>query len=373
MLNGFGRKGFYNSQEIGLGRALVKAGHTVTIYKGIRKNEREETKEIENGLTVKYTRMKAFGAHGYPNVSQLDPHMDALLCFADNQIFLPVVYKYCLRNHIAFVPYVGTAHSLHTGAHAFIMDALFHMGTLRIYKRIPVIAKTMSACQELEDLGVKNVRIAPVGLDTKVLNENFKEENKSEIREDLDLEDDDVVLMNVSRLSPLKRVIELLHLLDRVRDKKKFKLILIGRGELEDEVASTIKELNLEKLVIWEKQVAYDDMWKYYVASDYFINMNETEIFGMAIMEAAFYEVSVAARKAIGPNLTLDGKKGHKLCATDEDIEKWICGTYPSREDLHESAEKLISEFSWSRCADIFIDIAKHTYEPKNKKNKKRK
>ena len=35
MINGFGRRGYYNSQEIGLGRALARKGHEVMIYKGI--------------------------------------------------------------------------------------------------------------------------------------------------------------------------------------------------------------------------------------------------------------------------------------------------------------------------------------------------
>ena len=30
MINGFGRRGFYNTQEIGLGRELVRQGHEVT-------------------------------------------------------------------------------------------------------------------------------------------------------------------------------------------------------------------------------------------------------------------------------------------------------------------------------------------------------
>lgn len=42
MINGFGRRGYYNSQEIGLGRALARKGHEVMIYKGIDPSEKEE-------------------------------------------------------------------------------------------------------------------------------------------------------------------------------------------------------------------------------------------------------------------------------------------------------------------------------------------
>lgn len=50
-------------------------------------------------------------------------------------------------------------------------------------------------------------------------------------------------------------------------------------------------------------RVPYEEMWKIYVMSDYFVNLNRGEIFGMAIMEAVYYETSVAAIAAPGPSL----------------------------------------------------------------------
>lgn len=47
MINGFGRRGYYNSQEIGLGRALARKGHEVMIYKGIDPSEKEEKVQVE--------------------------------------------------------------------------------------------------------------------------------------------------------------------------------------------------------------------------------------------------------------------------------------------------------------------------------------
>ena len=41
MMKRFGIKGFYNSQEIGLGRALSEMGHTVIIYKGVKDKKQE--------------------------------------------------------------------------------------------------------------------------------------------------------------------------------------------------------------------------------------------------------------------------------------------------------------------------------------------
>ena len=52
MMKRFGIKGFYNSQEIGLGRALSELGHTVTVYKGVKDKTQVETVQINERLTV---------------------------------------------------------------------------------------------------------------------------------------------------------------------------------------------------------------------------------------------------------------------------------------------------------------------------------
>ncbi len=358
MMKRFGIKGFYNSQEIGLGRALAEMGHTVIIYKGTRDKSQVETLQLSERLTVRYMRMPYFVAHGWMPDSQIDPALDGLFCFADQQIFLPHVEAFCRRHGIVFVPYVGTTYSLYVHTlRGWIMDTLFAMTTLRVYKRIPVLAKTEAAKKELTDLGVDGSRIslAPVGLDTGVLNRDFLSADRAALRRELGFEEDAVLLCSVGRLEDDKRPLDLLKVFRNVRGKKKFRLVMVGKGGLRPAVEEKIAEYGLEKEVRILERVPYTDMWKIYAASDYFLNMSEVEIFGMAIMEAVYYRTSVAARRAIGPSLTLRDMRGHKLCGSDAEMEEWITGPYPSEKDLAESAEKVVTDFSWKPCAKAFI------------------
>ena len=50
---------------------------------------------------------------------------------------------------------------------------LFAAGTLRIYKKNPVLAKTSAAKEELRQLGVPHAVIAPVGLDNAAFKEKY--------------------------------------------------------------------------------------------------------------------------------------------------------------------------------------------------------
>ena len=357
MLNGFGRKGFYNSQEIGLGRAIAAHGHTVTIYKGVRMNEKAETRSCGEDVTIHYIPMHRFGPHGYLKTSLLDQNTDALLCFSDQQQFIPHIEAFCRKNNIVFVPYVGTAHSLHSGLRAKVMDFLFSLGTLRLYHRMPVLAKTDSARDELRSLGVQDITVANVGLDATELNHQFRSADRAQLKEKWGFAADDVIICNVARLDPEKRPLDLIELFDHVKDYRQYRLLIIGEGILRTQLEEKITALSLGDRVKLIDRVPYASMWEIYTMSDYFLNLNKGEIFGMAIMEAVFYCTSVAASNALGPRTTLAGMAGHKLCNDDAEMEAWLTSPYPTEDELLESSAKMIRDFSWNRCAEAFLNI----------------
>lgn len=361
MTNGFGRKGFYNTQEIGLGRALWRQGHEVDIYKCLLKGEQPETKELEKGFRIHYLSMPSIGAHAILDTSVLPTNLDGILCFADNQLFLPHVYRFCRKHNIAFVPYIGTTHSLYSSMKGRISDFLLAIGTMRIYRKHPLLAKTEGARQELKELGITNVTLAPVGLDDGVLHKNTDRADVAELRREYGFEPDDVVICNVSRMEPEKRVLELIDLFDRIKDQKKFRLLIIGEGSLAEPAAQKVRTLGLEDRIKLVARVPYTDMWKIYTLSDYYVNMNKGEIFGMAIMESVFYRTSVAASKAPGPCLTLKDMKGHCICEDDNAIERWLLAPYPNQELLQESSLRMIRDFSWNRTALAFTHLVEES------------
>lgn len=358
MVKRFGRKGFYNSQEIGLGRSLSSMGHNVIIYKGTNDKSQAEDIQLDERLTIHYMYMPSFGAHGFIRPSRMDNDFDGMFCFSDQQIFLRHVYHFCRRHHIVFVPYIGTTYSLYgQSLHGRVMNFLFSVTTLPLYKRIPVLAKTEPAKEELINLGVAadNITVSPVGIDVAVLKKDFLTCDRNSLRREFAFEADDVILCNVARLDPDKRTLDLLDLFYKVQDKDKFRLLLVGEGVMRESLDQKIKEYKIEDKVTIIDRVPYQDMWKIYVISDYYLNLSKTEIFGMAIMEAVYYRTSVAAINAIGPSLTLKGMKGHALCSSDDEIMQWILKEYPSDKELAESAEKMIRDFSWDTTAKQFI------------------
>lgn len=357
IVSGFGKKGFYHSQEVGLGRELVERGHQVTIYKCVAKDKPADHQVISESLDVFYIPVWAIGVHGMMRANVLSPQLDGLLVFSDTQLFLPPIERYCRRHHIAFVPYIGIAHSAQRNAKSRLMDVAFALGTLRIYKRVPVIAKSKAVKDELLALGVKECTVAPVGLDISELKTDYAQHDRLALRKAYGYSSEDVIVSFVGRLKPEKHPVETIELFAQLCQKRDLKLLMVGEGFLQEKVEDKIRELGLESRVQLIERVPYEKMWEIHWISDYFLNLCTREIFGMALLEAVYYQTSAAALHAPGPDFILTGLPGHCLCDTIEEAGQWVLKPKADAETLAESSRVLIDHFSWRTCADEFIRL----------------
>lgn len=352
IIGNFGRKGFYHSQEIGLGKEMAKHGNNVTVYKCVPVGSMKNiTVEKNDGITIKYIPTKSFGPHGMLDVDLIDTDTNIAFVFSDTQFVVPKLYKYCKKNNIHFVPYVGIAHSFQQNFKSKLMDMLFKLTTLKVYKKVTVIAKTLDAKNELKELGVKKCVVAPVGMDFEALKIDYEQYDRSKIREEFGFKDDDVIISFVARLQPEKHPLELLDIFMQVKQQHK-KLLIVGKGPLAKAVYEKIEKLNIAQQVVVLPEVKYEEMWKVHYISDYFLNLRAEEIFGMAIMEAIYYKSCVIALRAPGPNTILEGTRGHYLCNSFSDVSKIISQNTINQDDLQFSKNKLEKEFTWANVLE---------------------
>ena len=101
---------------------------------------------------------------------------------------------------------------------------------------------------------------------------------------------------------PVKMIQLFLKLYEKNTD---YRLLMVGQGELLESVQQEIRKSQLENVVIIHKKVPNDRMWELYRMSDCYVNLNTHEIFGMAILEAMYYENVVVALRAPGPELII--------------------------------------------------------------------
>lgn len=347
-----GQAGYYNLQEMGLARALVKRGYEVVIFL-LQKGGRISEERLEEHMTMVHLPARIIGNQSCFPLSLLDHYpVEILQIQSDNQIFAPSVMKYCRGRGIKFYNYIGVveSHSVSKWKRS-LMNLLFRRN-LKYLKQSAVFAKTDAVREQLDSLGVPNVIVAPVGLDTEVI--PVIPQDKNDLREKLQLPIQKKLLIFVGRLEEYKKPLHMIALMEQLPEE--YDLILIGKGSQKEKVFDKIRSGHLEKRIHYLEAVPNKEIHQYLKAADYFINLNEKEIFGMGILEAMYQGCVVIAIKAPGPCMMIeDGKSGFLVEEIGEIPEKLKQGSQIMGEY---AAAKVRKSYTWDEtCSRILQQI----------------
>jgi N-acetyl-alpha-D-glucosaminyl L-malate synthase BshA len=145
---------------------------------------------------------------------------------------------------------------------------------------------------------------------------------------------DEFILTHISNFRPLKRISDLIYIINRLPKKLKIKLLMVGDGPDRFQAEKLCKELDLcDKVVFMGKQ---ENVSEILVVTDLFLLPSENESFGLAVLEALACGVPCITSNAGGlPEVNIDGETGFTVKVGDIDtfagrIEQLIDDT-----DLH--------------------------------------
>lgn len=109
----------------------------------------------------------------------------------------------------------------------------------------------------------------------------------------------------MGRMTAEKQPVKMIEMFQNVyRQDGRFRLVMVGQGELSGAVRERIAQTGLAGRVTVYDKVPNDRMWELYRLSTCYVNLNTHEIFGMAILEAMYYECMVIALDAPDPRLS---------------------------------------------------------------------
>lgn len=354
----FGRIGTYNVQEIGLSNALIKAGHNAKVI--YLYNDVKQVKKDDIYDNVYYFPSETIGLHGIFNVRLLNMfNLDLIILFSDNQLWAKNVIKWSEKNNVKCICYWGAVLSNNPHFLNQFYTKLILKRNFNSYKRSFNVAKTIAVKEEMEHHGIKVADVINVGLDSSLLYKGIYD--KAQARKDLKLDADANILLYVGRFISYKRPLFIVQLLQYyLKQGKKMHIVMIGKGNLEAEVKRYIEDNNLSSYVTHMESVMNSDMYKWYLASDCFINFSAIEIFGMAMLESMYYGTPVVARDAPGPREFLkDGANGY-ICYSD-DLDEWV--NKINKALLHDARiiakakKKVTEEFLWDSTASKFLEV----------------
>lgn len=344
---------FYNLQDIGLANALVAAGHKVILY---RFTQDSNQMILENGVQIVFRKSFGIGKQTLAGFSFLDKSIDRLICFSDNQVLFPVLCRWCRTRGILLQPYVGVIYSNSPNQIVKKITDILVRRNIRQYRNMKVYVKTPDVEKVLNELSVKDTEVVPVCLNRSLLHETVQKDQINQIRKRYGYQPEDKILLFVGRMESEKEPHEMLQLFDDLyRQHPEYRLRMVGKGVLYEEMKADIISKGLEGVVRLEEQVANRDMWQLYCSSSCFINLNRHEIYGMAILEAMYYRCPVIAIHAPGPDFIIgEGNMGY-LCDDLEELMMQVEKVVRGETETGDTKKYIETCFTWDKVTERFL------------------
>ena len=354
----FGKKGFYNAQEIGLAKALDSLVDEVKVYRLVSVEMENCTETIADcrNSKIQYIPANKIGSNGIPNMKMLDSSLDMLVYFSDTQLAVPSVYRWAVRNRILFLPYVGVAESHSTNRAKQVIMAVLFRRNIKVYRECRCLVKSPAVGMQLEQQGVERVNIAPVGLDVSILYKDYEKCDSAMLKRKYGYQQSDKILLFVGRLTEEKQPVKMIQIYANIAKKDaRYKLLMVGTGELKVAVIQCIEEQGVLEDVQLIDHIPNRDIWELYRFADAFVNLNQQEIFGMAILEAMYYECKVVAWNAPGPDFIIkDGESGFLVGSDEAAVDLILNGEI----DGSSAHKRVMDCFTWDIAANKIVTLA---------------
>ena len=151
------------------------------------------------------------------------------------------------------------------------------------------------------------------------------------------------------------------------------KLIIVGDGPDKEKYEDLVKELDLEKNVIFTGKAAWKDMPYYYHISNVFATASKTETQGLTVIEAmASNVIPVCMEDEAFQSMVTDELNG-LFFKTKEEYEKQILRLYNNKDELNrfnKQARIQAEHYSSKSYADRVIEVYNRAIKDKQEENR---
>lgn len=202
-----------------------------------------------------------------------------------------------------------------------------------------------------KETGISQIIVAPVGLDRTLLKPDYEQYGSEEIKEKYGFQKRDRIILFIGRLTEEKQPLRMVKLFAYIFERDKdFRLLMVGTGEQGDNVAEVIEAYNLGERVRRIERISNSEIWEIYRFSEVFVNLNQQEIFGMAILEAMYYGCKVVAWKAPGPDFIIENGISGWIVENEEQL---LCRVLEENEEsrsdfmIVNARKRIIRDFTW--------------------------
>ncbi len=238
-----------------------------------------------------------------------------------------------------------------------------------------VVAPSQMIVSYLQRIGVYTPVVnIPTGVDL----EEFKNLDSEWLIKNYGVDPQEKTLLFVGRLGKEKNVTFLLKAFQIIqKDYPDCRLVLVGKGPLEDQLKRMARDMEIEDKLIFTGVLSRQKIVHCYASSDLFVFPSVTETQGLVIGEAKATGLPVVAIRAFGPaEMVEDGEDG---ILTDPSLPSFTEAVLKLLQDselyrsMSEQAKKNVTKVSASKSAEQMLELYRELIDSGARATRKKK
>ncbi len=354
-----------------IAKKLVEKGHEVTVYTSdlLRDNPQIRlcnVKDKVNGIRIR--RFKAFKLLPKIEASTVMPSMITALSKEKADIIHAHGYRYfpayltALARHITGIPIVLTTHSS-PETRMPIISALYNhtVGKFVLKTTDQIISLTKMGAEYLTSIGAKSEKISviPNGIDSNLFSRGT---DGYSFREKYGITGK--IILFVGRLSKVKGLNYLIDAMPEILNEMPDAILLIVGPDfgLQMGLRRRVKQLFIEKKVLFTGYLPDDELVGSYAASDLFVFPSLAESFGIVLLEAmAMGKPVIATNVGVAHDLIRNGVNGFLVEPRRPDqIAKTVISLLKNGNlaiKMGNVNRKIASEYSWDNITQTICEV----------------
>lgn len=206
--------------------------------------------------------------------------------------FTTFIYAKKIAN-LLDIPIVHTYHTIYEDYTHYISPSkiIGRKAVVTLSKKIlnnmqAIIAPTEKVSDLLKGYGVTpQIHTIPTGIDLSKFNVTLLNKQKENMKEELEIPKNNVILLSVGRLAKEKNIDEIINYMNMIKNDN-VSLLIVGDGPYKNDLENQVRELNLGKRIIFTGMISPEEVPLYYQLGDIFISASNSETQGLTYMEA---------------------------------------------------------------------------------------
>lgn len=244
---------------------------------------------------------------------------------------------------------IAHAHDTYKGEHESIKRKVYEHFMREMINKYATYKFGVSSDTCRHVFGKKDGRTFIVHNGVDIERYRFNESQRKHLREKLKIEDDEYLLCNIGRFEDQKDHVFLIDAFSSLlKEKKNFKLLLVGTGTLKKVIEKKVADYNIEDRVIFLENRS--DVNNLLSASDLFVLPSKYEGLPVVLIEAQANGIPCL----ISDKVTSEVQLNNNIYSISKDsINKWVRAIKKHKDEgrITKLSKKLINEYDINKVA----------------------